>query len=201
MAALERDGLHPFVTAQLSAKPDAVFSVVCCGNFDSFAKQAKPLGYFDALRGQFIGVGEAGSVETLRSLGDEYPLGVWGNTYDASNWRPADPVVCAAHDAFFTRLSAAVGPEVAKSSWAIQGYIGMQFLVEAIRKAGTTDPAQVSKALQGMAIDSPQGPITMRAKDHQATRGELYGVSIRPPGSPYPVLDPIRAIDPTPFMD
>ena len=38
----------PFINAQMAKKPDAVFSSLWGGHFVTFAKQAKPLGYFDA---------------------------------------------------------------------------------------------------------------------------------------------------------
>ena len=179
-----------FVTAQTAARPEAVLSVICCGNFDAFAKQARPLGYFDALKHQFIGLGEAGSVETLRSLGKDYPVGVWGNTYDAFNWDGGP-----AHKEWIARLKKYLGEEY-PSTWPIQGYIAMQFLADAIGKTGGVDALKVSEALKGMTIQSAQGPITIRAKDQQATRGMLWGKSVSDPKYPFPVLDPVMYIDP-----
>jgi branched-chain amino acid transport system substrate-binding protein len=184
-----------FVTAQTAARPEAVLSVICCGNFDAFAKQARPLGYFDALKHQFIGLGEAGSVETLRSLGKDYPVGVWGNTYDAFNWDGGP-----AHKEWIARLKKYLGEEY-PSTWPIQGYIAMQFLADAIGKTGGVDALKVSEALKGMTIQSAQGPITIRAKDQQATRGMLWGKSVSDPKYPFPVLDPVMYIDPAKFMD
>lgn len=184
-----------FVTAQKAAKPDAVLSVICCGNFDAFAKQAKPLGYFEAIKHNFIGLGEAGAIEALRSLGKDYPVGVWGNTYDAFNWDGG-----AAHKEWIARLKKYLGEEH-PSGWPIQGYIAMQFLTEAIKKAGSIDPLKVSAALKGLTIQSPQGPITIRAKDQQATRGMLWGKAVSDPKYPFPVLNPVMYIDPTKFMD
>ena len=40
----------PFINAQLAKKPEAVFSSLWGGHFVTFAKQAKPLGYFDAIK-------------------------------------------------------------------------------------------------------------------------------------------------------
>jgi branched-chain amino acid transport system substrate-binding protein len=184
-----------FVTAQTAARPEAVLSVICCGNFDAFAKQARPLGYFDTLKHQFIGLGEAGSVETLRSLGKDYPVGVWGNTYDAFNWDGGP-----AHKEWIARLKKYLGEEY-PSTWPIQGYIAMQFLADAIGKTGGVDAFKVSEALKGMTIQSAQGPITIRAKDQQATRGMLWGKSVSDPKYPFPVLDPVMYIDPAKFMD
>ncbi len=184
-----------FVTAQTAARPEAVLSVICCGNFDAFAKQARPLGYFDALKHQFIGLGEAGSVETLRSLGKDYPVGVWGNTYDAFNWDGGP-----AHKEWIARLKKYLGEDY-PSTWPIQGYIAMQFLADAIGKTGGVDALKVSEALKDMTIQSAQGPITIRAKDQQATRGMLWGKSVSYPKYPFPVLDPVMYIDPAKFMD
>jgi branched-chain amino acid transport system substrate-binding protein len=54
-----------------------------------------------------------------------------------------------------------------------------------------------------MTISSPIGPLTMRAKDHQANRGQLYGIAIKDPRYPFAILDPkqIMNIDPAKFMD
>lgn len=184
-----------FVTAQLAAKPDAVFSVICCGNFDAFAKQAKALGYFQQLNSRVVAVGEAGSIEMLKALGDDYPIGIWGNTYDADNW-DASP----AHKAYLTRLREFT-KGATPSSWAIQGYVSMQFLVEAIKKANSVDSAKVSAALKGLTIASPQGPITMRAKDQQADRGHLWGEAAKVAGSANPVLANIRSVAVGRLMD
>ena len=187
----------PFLTAQISRKPDAVLSVLCCGNFDTLVKQGKPIGYFEAIKYKMLALGEAGSVETMRSLGADYPLGVWGNTYDAFYW-DGPP----GHTEYVERLRAFT-KEKDPSSWPIQGYIAMQFLVEAIRKANSIDSDKVSAALLGMTITTPIGPLTMRAKDHQANRGQLYGIAIKDPRYPFAILDPkqILNIDPAKFMD
>ena len=43
----------------------------------------------------------------------------------------------------------------------------IEFFAAALDKAGTDDPAQVALALEGMTLDGPAGPLTMRAADHQ----------------------------------
>ncbi|SDJ77767.1 ABC transporter substrate-binding protein [Variovorax sp. OV700] len=184
-----------FVTAQLAAKPEAVFSVICCGNFDAFVKQANALGYFKQLGPRLVAVGEAGSVEMLKALRDEYPVGIWGNTYDADNWESSP-----AHKAYLARVRE-VTKQAVPSSWVIQGYISMQFLVEAIKKANSVDALKVSAAMKGLTIASPQGPITMRAKDQQADRSHLWGQAAKVAGSEIPVLTNIRSIAVGGLMD
>jgi branched-chain amino acid transport system substrate-binding protein len=186
----------PFINAQMAKKPDAVFSSLWGGHFVTFAKQAKPLGYFDALKYNFIGVGEAGSPESTKAMGKEYPVGIWGNSYDAFYWDGAP----AAHKEYIQRLSSYLKDEY-PSSWAIQGYMGMQFLAEAIKKAGSTDSDKVSKALLGLTVDTPTGKLTIREKDHQANRGQLYGKTVTDPKYPFAIMKPVEYVDPTRFMD
>lgn len=185
----------PFLTAQLSRKPDAVVSALCCGNFDTLAKQAKPLGYFEAIGSRMLALGEAGSVETAKSLGGDYPLGIWGNAYDAFYWE-AGP----AHRAYTERLRSYT-KEAEPSSWPIQGYIAMQFLVEAVRKAGTIESDAVAATLAGLTIEAPHGPLTMDAESHDANRGQVYGVSARDDRYPFVVLNPIQYVNPATFLE
>src|SRR5438552_6636148 len=129
---------NPFINAQMAKKPEAIFSSIWGGFFVTYSKQAKALGVFDTIKYNFIGVGEAGSPETTKSMGADYPVGIWGNSYDAFYWGETP-----AHRDYTARLSKYLKDEY-PSSWAIQGYIGMQFLTEAIKNAGSTDSDKVA---------------------------------------------------------
>ena len=185
----------PFINAQLAKKPEAVFSSLWGGHFVTFCKQAKPLGYFDAIKYNMMAVAEAGSPESTKAMGADYPVGIWANTYDAFYWAETP-----AHRDYTARLAKFTKDEY-PSSWAIQGYTGMQFLAEAIKKAGSTESDKVSKALLGLTIDTPAGKQTIREKDHQADRGQLYGKTVMDPKYPFPILKPVQYVDPTKFMD
>jgi branched-chain amino acid transport system substrate-binding protein len=187
---------NPFINAQMAKKPEAVVSSIWGGFFVTFSKQAKALGYFDAIKYNLIALGEAGSPETTKTMGTDYPVGVWGNSYDAFYWED-NP---GAHKEYIARISKYLKDEY-PSSWAIQGYIGMQFLVEAIKKAGSTDSEKVSKALLGLTVDTPIGKQTIREKDHQANRGQLYGKTVKDPKYPFPIMKPVTYVDPTKFME
>ena len=187
---------NPFINAQMAKKPEAVVSSIWGGFFVTFSKQAKALGYFDALKYNFIGLGEAGSPETTKSMGADYPVGIWGNSYDAFYWTEGPP----AHREYVARVSKYLKDEY-PSSWAIQGYIGMQALTEAIKKANSTDSDKVAKALLGLTIDTPIGKQTLREKDHQANRGQLYGKTAMDAKYPFPIMKPVTYVDPTKFMD
>ena len=185
----------PFINAQMAKKPEAIFSSLWGGHFVTFSKQAKPLGYFDAVKYNVVAVGEAGSPESTKAMGKDYPVGIWGNSYDAFYWGDSP-----AHREYVDRLSKYLKDEY-PSSWAIQGYTGMQFLAEAIKKAGSTDSDKVSKALLGLSIDTPIGKQTIREKDHQANRGQLYGKTVMDPKYPFAIMKPVEYVDPTKFMD
>ena len=82
----------PFINAQLAKKPDAVFTSLWGGHFVTFVKQAKPLRYFESVKFNVLAAGEAGAIETTKAMGDDYPVGIWANAYDAFNWDgPPDP--------------------------------------------------------------------------------------------------------------
>jgi branched-chain amino acid transport system substrate-binding protein len=186
----------PFITAQMAKKPDAAFSSLFAGHFVTFAKQAKPLGYFEAIKFNFMMGAEGGAQETTAAMGDDYPVGIWSSAYDAFYWKDGPPQ----HKAYIERLSKYMKTEH-PSSFPIQGYIGMQFLTEAIKKAGSTDSDKVARALLGLSIDTPIGRLTIREKDHQANRGNLWGRTVKDPRYPFAILQPITYVDPARFMD
>ncbi len=186
----------PFINAQMGKRPEAVFSSLWGGHFVTFAKQAKPLKYFEALNHNFIAAGEGASIESTRSMGADYPVGIWGNAYDAFNWENAPP----AHKDYIARVKAYTKEEH-PSSWPITGYVAMQVLVEGIKKANSTDSEKVAKALLDLTIDTPIGKQTIRAKDHQANRGQVWGKTVMDPKYQFAIMKDIVYIDPAPFMD
>jgi branched-chain amino acid transport system substrate-binding protein len=55
------------------------------------------------------------------------------------------------------------------------GYTALYAVAEGLRKAGSADPERLAEALRGMQMESPFGPITWRAIDHQSTMGAYVG--------------------------
>ena len=186
----------PFINAQMGKKPEAVFSGLWGGHFLTFCKQAKPLKYFDSINYNFLAGGEGGSIESTRTMGADYPVGIWGNAYDAFNWEGAP----AAHKDYMKRIIAFTKQDP-PSSWPVTGYVAMQVLVEGIKKANSTDSEKVAQALLGLTVDTPIGKQTIRAKDHQANRGQVWGKTVMDPKYPFAVMKDILYIDPAPFMD
>jgi branched-chain amino acid transport system substrate-binding protein len=187
----------PFINAQMAKKPDAVFSAMWGGHFVTWAKQAKPLGFFDLVKYRVVNGGEGGSVEATRAMGADYPFGIWSNTYDIADYAGMP----ASHKAYIERIKAFT-KEDPPSTWPLTVYVAMQFLVEGIKKANSIESDKVAKALLGLSIDTPFGKQTLREKDHQADRGQFYGKMIKDPkGGPNAVMSEVRYVDPKPFMD
>lgn len=185
----------PFINAQMAKKPDAVFSAMWGGHFVTWAKQAKPLGFFDLVKNRVVNGGEGGSVEASRALGPDYPFGIWGNTYDLASYDGQPD----AHKKYIDRIKAFT-KEDPPSSWPLTTYVAMQFLVEGIKKAGSVDTEKVAKALVDLTIDTPFGKQTLRGKDHQADRGQFYGKMVKGPAG-NAIMTEVKYVDPKPFMD
>jgi branched-chain amino acid transport system substrate-binding protein len=186
----------PFINAQLSKKPEAVFSSLWGGHFVTFIKQAKPLGYFDAIKLNFIAGGEAGSIESAKAIGDDYPLGIWGNAYDIFYWAEGP----TQHKEFIERLKKYTGQEH-PSSWPAIGYVAMQVLVEGIKKANSTKSDDVAKALVGLSVDTPIGKQTIDPKTQSANRGQFWGKMVKDARYPFAVMEKPVYVDPTAFVN
>ena len=55
---------------------------------------------------------------------------------------------------------------------------GMALVAALEKTAGDTDADKLIPAMEGMAFDSPKGPMTFRAADHQALQS-MYGFSLK----------------------
>jgi len=177
-----------YITELMSAGCDGVFSGVWGSLFVAFAKQAATFGLFDQVK--YVSAGEIGSPEVAEQLGDDMPSGIWGNSYDVFYY-PDTPE----HNAYVEELRKATGSDH-PGSWPITGYMAMQWLAAGIEKAGSIDTDAVISALEGLTIETPIGAQTMRASDHQANRGQVWG-EMNPSGDaayPYKVMNPVEYI-------
>ncbi|WP_158932720.1 ABC transporter substrate-binding protein [Acidisphaera sp. S103] len=186
---LGESNFSPFITAQMSKHPDAVYCDEYAGDFISFAKQAAPLGYFTAIHNRLADGGEVGSVDETLALGNDFPFGIWANAYDPVLWDgPNQP---QADIVFDQKIQKAMGNKYG-SSWAIQGYVTIEAIADGIRKANSTDSAAVAKAMAGLTYDTPLGPRTFNATTHDADAGEYWGVTVKSPTENIAVIkDPV----------
>lgn len=171
----------PFITAQMSKHPDAVYCAEYGGDFVTFVKQAGPLGYFKAIHNRLVDPAEVGTIDEAVALGSHYPYGIWSEAYDPAIWTgTVTPALPASHKAFQAALRAEMKSKYG-SGWAIQGYQAIVALAAGIKKAGSTNNLKVSKALLGLTYETPVGPRTINPKTHETDTGEFWGEMVTVP--------------------
>jgi branched-chain amino acid transport system substrate-binding protein len=177
-----------YITQLMGARCDVIFGNIFGGFFIGFAQQATPFGLFQ--RTPVIMVGEVGSVEIARQMGRDMPEGLWTNAYEVF-YHTIGP----AHERFLAELRRRTNAQDGVTlSWPVVGYVGTQFLVEAIRKAGSTDTDRVIEALRGLSIETPIGRQTIDPQTHEANRGQFWGRMTMTPRFPFKIKQPVRWI-------
>jgi branched-chain amino acid transport system substrate-binding protein len=169
----------PYINAILAAKPDAVFCSFWGGDLVAFIKQAKPYGLFDKIK-WIIATGA--DITVTQVLGKEMPTGLIVDQRYYFYW-PDTPV----NKAFVKAYKEAYGNY--PSAWAEEGYDGIYFLADAVKKAGSLDTEKVIDALEGLTIDAPRGKATMRKEDHQLSCDFMVGESAFVPEYPFVITD------------
>jgi branched-chain amino acid transport system substrate-binding protein len=151
------------------AKPDAVWSPLWGSDAVNFIKQALPTGMFKNIKFAFP---VAGALEVLVPMGKDMPEGV----YVSSRY-------------FFNSPDSSLNREFVKSYYerfkeypdymAGETYAGVQFIKAAVKRARTTDPAKLIKAVERepLAWETPEGWKVMRAEDHSIVEDCLWGVT------------------------
>jgi branched-chain amino acid transport system substrate-binding protein len=154
----------PVVQALLDAKPDAIFSSLFAVDLQKFVREGNTRGLFKD-RAVFNLL--AGEPEYLDTLKDETPEGWWVTGYP---WAEIDtPAHRKFRDAYQKRWNDY--PRLG----SVVGYTAMHTVANALRKAGSADSEKLVAALKGLQMETPFGPITYRALDHQSTMGAYIG--------------------------
>jgi branched-chain amino acid transport system substrate-binding protein len=67
-------------------------------------------------------------------------------------------------------------------------------IVEALKKAGSTDTEKLIAAMEGMSFETPKGKMTFRKEDHQALQS-MYHFKVKvDPNLAWAVLEPVREL-------
>lgn len=168
LVPLTTTDFNALITQLMSNDCDAVLGAIFGGGFTAMVKQAAPFGLFKK-KTLMIWGGEVGSYEQTASLGADYPEGIWANAYDLWYHNVSDE-----HAKFHDALAKIEGKKET-TMWPMLTYIGMKFVAAGLKKAGTSEPPALAKALAGMTIDTPLGPKTISADRHLVTLGEFWG--------------------------
>jgi len=180
---LGNDDFNSFITKLLDAKPDAIWISTWGGDLVTLVRQGRQQGLWNIPA--FMELGAA--LEVLETLGSEMPTGIWVGTrywFQEPNTTRNKRFV----DAFFKRY------QHYPSYNAQNAYTGLTFLVEGMKKAGSTDPDAVGKALEGMTLDVPQGSTTIRKEDHQAVLNVTWGKTAASSKYKFRILEPFKVL-------
>jgi branched-chain amino acid transport system substrate-binding protein len=73
------------------------------------------------------------------------------------------------------------------------GFAAASAVVEALKKAGSTDTEKLIEAMEGLTFDTPKGPMTFRKEDHQALQS-MYHFRIKKDAKDNDVLDLVAEV-------
>ncbi|MCB1383455.1 MAG: ABC transporter substrate-binding protein [Notoacmeibacter sp.] len=166
---------------------DTVAGAIWGGGFISFVKQAEPFGLF--ANKKFVWGAEVGSTEMTANLKTSYPEGMIANAYDL--WYFDGPESHKKYQAALAKLEG----QTETNMYPIVTYVAMQFLSEAIRKAGSEEPDALIKALEGLTVETPLGPRTIDATTHRVNTGEFWGPIKAVEGSDVKRMSPPEYLD------
>lgn len=147
-----------------AAKPDAIYNVTFGGDLAKFVREGSLRGLFkDRL---VLGLLN-GEPEYLDPLKDEAPEGWIVTGY------PWYAIEDEAHRKFVEAYQARWNDYPRNGS--LVGYNTMLSVAALLNKANSTDTEAMVDAFEGLEVETPIGPITYRAIDHQSTMGAFVG--------------------------
>ena len=146
------------------AKPDAIFNVLFGGDLAKFVREGNTRGVF---KDRPVVSLLSGEPEYLDPLKDETPVGWVVTGY------PWDKIKTPAHTAFVDAYQKKFSDYPRLGS--VVGYVTIKSIAAGIAKAKSTETEKLVEAFAGLQLDSPFGPFSYRASDHQATMGAYVG--------------------------
>ena len=144
----------PYVTKIQASGADAIITGNWGSDLQLLVKAAKDAN----LQAEFYTY-YAGVVGTPPALGDSGVERV--KVVTAWNANDISPAHAPYIEAFKKKYGATTDPYTGQMRTAVR------MLVAAMNAAKSTEPAQVAKAMEGLKLDGPFGPVEMRAQDHQ----------------------------------
>lgn len=154
----------PTVQALAASNPDAIFNVTFGADLAKFVREGDNRGLFAKRSVVSLLSGEP---EYLEPMKDEAPKGWIVTGY------PWDQVKTPENTAFVEAYRKRFNEPPRMGS--VVGYATFKAIAAAIAKAGSTDSEKLLAALADLKTDSPFGPVTFRAIDHQSTMGAFVG--------------------------
>ena len=153
------------VQALSDAKPDAIFNVLFATDLARFVREGNTRGLF---QGKGVVSLLSGEPEYLDTLKGETPEGWVVTGY------PWYAIQTPAHQAFLDAYQQRFKDYPRAGS--IVGYNAILSIAEGLKKTGgSADTEKLIAAFRSLEVNTPFGPITYRAQDHQSTMGAYVG--------------------------
>lgn len=162
--ALNRIDAGATAAALAQTEPEAIFNVTFGADLTNFVRQGNTRGLFDKRAVVSMLTGEP---EYLGPLGDETPEGWIVTGYPGASDAAAPNMRFI--DAYRTRF----GEEPAMGS--VVGFALIHAIAAGIAKTGDTNSERMADGFAGAKFETPFGPATFRAIDHQSTLGTFIG--------------------------
>ena len=147
-----------------AAKPDAILNVEFGADLVKLVREGNTRGTF---QGRSVVSFLTGEPEYLDPLKSETPAGWIVTGY------PWYDVKTPEHEAFLKAYQDKYHDYPRLGS--VVGYSLMNGIAAILAKAGSTDTDKMIAAAEGVSFDTPFGPVTFRAIDHQSTMGAFTG--------------------------
>lgn len=177
----------PFIVQMLALRPHVVINSIWGGGVVALLKQGKSHGLWDITK--LMSMAEFAGFEYRKPIGFEIPEGTWSSAYDDPGW-PNNEGQRKFYDLYYNFTGKP--KDEPPPTFVFPTYNMVHFINKAMEKAGTTEPAAVLKAMEGLEIQTFQGPIRIREFDHQVTSAYVWGPMIKKEGLPYLIVDPKR---------
>jgi branched-chain amino acid transport system substrate-binding protein len=162
--ALGRIDAGATVQAVAAANPEAIYNVTFGADLTNFVRQGNTRGLFERRSVVSMLTGEPEYLDPLR---DEAPEGWIVTGY------PHDQINTPAHTAFRDAYRARFNDYPRLGS--VVGYDTFNAIAAGVRRANSVDTERMVDGFKGLQFQSPFGPVTFRALDHQSTLGAYVG--------------------------
>src|SRR5271165_1285443 len=156
----------PVLEAIDSTKPDAILNVEFGADLVKLVREGNTRGTF---QGRSVVSFLTGEPEYLDPLKSETPTGWIVTGY------PWNDVKIPEHAAFLKAYQDKYHDYPRLGS--VVGYSMMKALAAILTKAGSTDTDKLIAAAEEIQVETPFGPVTFRAIDHQSTMGAFVGAT------------------------
>jgi urea transport system substrate-binding protein len=172
------------------AKPDAVFNTLNGDSNVAFFKQLKSAGITAAtMPVMSVSVAE----EEVKGIG---PDNIAGHLVAWNYYQTTDS---PANKKFVAAFKARYGADRVTSDPMEAGYNAVYLWAEAVKKAGTTEVEAVKKAAGGIALERPEGLVTIDGENQHMYKTARIGL-IEPDGQIKEVWNSGKPIKPDPYL-